>query len=146
MCAGECISYGARVLNEGGYHAIPKLTFPGGALIGCSAGFLNRCDYRLLYCVLLHEPIQLCLCISVKVKGTHTAMKSGMVAAEAVHAALTNGNTVPVSESGEVDLSVPAVEVSAYQQNLEKSWVYEELKIVRNAHAAFHYGTVTRTI
>ena len=38
---GECVQYGARVLNEGGYHAIPKLTFPGGALIGCSAGFLN---------------------------------------------------------------------------------------------------------
>ena len=56
---GECISYGARVLNEGGYHAIPKLTFPGGALIGCSAGFLN----------------------SVKIKGSHTALKSGMVAA-----------------------------------------------------------------
>jgi electron-transferring-flavoprotein dehydrogenase len=75
---GECISYGARCLNEGGYHAIPKLTFPGGALIGCSAGFVN----------------------SVKVKGTHTAMKSGMVAAEAVHAALTSGDAVPVAESG----------------------------------------------
>ena len=59
---GRCIQYGARALNEGGYHAIPKLTFPGGALLGCSAGFLN----------------------SVKIKGTHTAMKSGMVAAEAV--------------------------------------------------------------
>ena len=50
---GEPISYGARVLNEGGYHAIPKLTFPGGALLGCGAGFLN----------------------SVKIKGSHTAMK-----------------------------------------------------------------------
>ena len=53
---GECISYGARALNEGGYHAIPELTFPGGALLGCSAGFLN----------------------SVKIKGSHTAIKSGM--------------------------------------------------------------------
>lgn len=57
---GECVAYGARVLNEGGYHSIPKLTFPGGMLLGCSAGFLN----------------------SVKIKGSHTAMKSGMVAAE----------------------------------------------------------------
>ena len=64
---GRCIQYGARALNEGGYHAIPKLTFPGGALLGCSAGFLN----------------------SVKIKGTHTAMKSGMVAAEAVFNLLT---------------------------------------------------------
>jgi electron-transferring-flavoprotein dehydrogenase len=59
---GSCISYGARVLNEGGYHAIPKLTFPGGMLAGCSAGFLNV----------------------AKIKGTHNAMKTGMLAAEAI--------------------------------------------------------------
>ena len=58
---GECIAYGARTLNEGGYHALPKLVFPGGALLGCAAGTLN----------------------SVKIKGTHTAIKSGMLAAEA---------------------------------------------------------------
>lgn len=58
---GECIAYGARTLNEGGYHALPKLTFPGGALLGCAAGFLN----------------------AVKIKGAHTAIKSGMLAAEA---------------------------------------------------------------
>ena len=58
---GECISYGARVLNEGGYHAVPKLAFPGGVLAGCSAGFLN---------------------VS-KIKGAHNAMKTGMLAAEA---------------------------------------------------------------
>lgn len=58
---GECIAYGARSLNEGGYHSLPKLTFPGGALLGCAAGFLN----------------------AVKIKGAHTAIKSGMVAAEA---------------------------------------------------------------
>lgn len=52
---GTCIQYGARCLNEGGFHALPKLTFPGGALAGCSAGFLN----------------------SVKIKGSHTALKSG---------------------------------------------------------------------
>lgn len=58
---GECIAYGARTLNEGGYHSLPKLSFPGGALLGCAAGFLN----------------------AVKIKGAHTAIKSGMVAAEA---------------------------------------------------------------
>ena len=60
---GNCISYGARSLNEGGYFAIPKLTFPGGMLVGCSAGFLNV----------------------MKIKGTHNAMKSGIVAAEAIY-------------------------------------------------------------
>ena len=59
---GECISYGARALNEGGFHAVPKLTFPGGVLAGCSAGFLN---------------VQ-------KIKGTHNAMKTGMLAAESL--------------------------------------------------------------
>lgn len=58
---GECIAYGARSLNEGGYHSLPSLTFPGGALLGCAAGFLN----------------------AVKIKGAHTAIKSGMLAAEA---------------------------------------------------------------
>jgi len=116
---GECISYGARALNEGGYHAIPKLTFPGGALIGDSAGFLN----------------------SVKVKGSHTAMKSGIVAAEAIHELLTSeGAGQSVLETGEVDATAPALEATAYQANIEKSWVYEELKVVRNSHASFHYG------
>lgn len=58
---GECIAYGARSLNEGGYHSLPKLTFPGGALLGCAAGTLN----------------------AIKIKGAHTAIKSGMLAAEA---------------------------------------------------------------
>ena len=57
---GQCISYGARSLNEGGYYSIPKLTFPGGVLVGCSAGFLDV----------------------MKIKGSHNAMKSGIVAAE----------------------------------------------------------------
>ena len=61
------MQYGARCLNEGGYHAVPKLVFPGGVLAGCSAGFLN----------------------AVKIKGTHTAMKSGMLAAEGIYDALT---------------------------------------------------------
>lgn len=101
---GTCIAYGARVLNEGGYHAIPKLTFPGGALIGCSAGFLN----------------------AMKIKGTHTAMKSGMLAAEAIFNTAT-------------DPSVPnrGVEVKEYESDLMQSWVAKELRQVRNSHAAF---------
>jgi electron-transferring-flavoprotein dehydrogenase len=106
---GRCIQYGARALNEGGYHAIPKLTFPGGALLGCSAGFLN----------------------SVKIKGSHTAMKSGMVAGEAVFDLLTNDDTK--------DESLPQ-EATEYQTKLESSWVYDELKQVRNCHGAFEHG------
>ncbi|KAL3777606.1 hypothetical protein ACHAW5_007496 [Stephanodiscus triporus] len=59
---GTCVQYGARVLNEGGYHSLPKLTFPGGMLLGCSAGFLNP----------------------VKIKGSHCAIQSGIIAAESV--------------------------------------------------------------
>ena len=65
---GEPVAYAARVINEGGLQSVPKLTFPGGALIGCSAGFLNV----------------------PKIKGTHTAMKSGMLAAEAVFEAVAD--------------------------------------------------------
>jgi electron-transferring-flavoprotein dehydrogenase len=98
---GKRISYGARALNEGGIQAIPKLVFPGGALIGDTAGFLNV----------------------PKIKGTHTSMKSGMVAAEAVAAALAGEERPPVLES--------------YPAALEASWVYEELKAVRNIRPAF---------
>ena len=66
---GRRISYGARALNEGGLQSIPRLTFPGGALIGDAAGFVNV----------------------PKIKGTHTSMKSGMLAAEAVAEALAGG-------------------------------------------------------
>ncbi len=66
---GRRVSYGARALSEGGWQSIPKLTFPGGALIGDTAGFLNV----------------------PKIKGTHAAMKSGMLAAEAVADALADG-------------------------------------------------------
>lgn len=80
-------------MNEGGYHAIPKLTFPGGALVGCSAGFLN----------------------GVKIKGTHTAMKSGMLAAEAVYPLLTeNGADATVLVSG-VTNEEETIEATAYE-------------------------------
>jgi electron-transferring-flavoprotein dehydrogenase len=95
------IGYGARALNEGGLQAIPRLVFPGGALIGCGAGFLNV----------------------PKIKGTHTAMKSGMLAAEAAVAALKNDER-------------PAV-LAAYPPALEASWVWDELKAARNIRPAF---------
>jgi electron-transferring-flavoprotein dehydrogenase len=97
---GRRISYGARALNEGGLQSIPRLTFPGGALIGCSAGFVNV----------------------PKIKGTHTAMKSGMVAAEAVACALVGDR--------------PA-EPLACESGLKASWVWEELSLVRNVRPAF---------
>ena len=97
---GRRISYGARALNEGGLQSIPRLTFPGGALIGDSAGFVNV----------------------PKIKGTHTSMKSGMVAAEAAAEALASGR--------------PA-ELTAYPENLRESWVWEELSAVRNIRPSF---------
>jgi electron-transferring-flavoprotein dehydrogenase len=109
---GTCISYGARVLNEGGYHAIPKLTFPGGALLGCGAGFMN----------------------AVKIKGSHTALKSGILAAEAAYDALKDGDSV--AETGELS-DGKQVELITYEDSLQKSWIRDELYQVRNCHEAF---------
>jgi len=103
---GRRIAYGARAINEGGLQAIPELVFPGGALIGCSAGFVNV----------------------PKIKGSHTAMKSGMVCAEALFAALEKEGRI-----GTLD---------AYPAALKKSWVYEELSSVRNIRPAFAKGLV----
>ena len=97
---GRRISYGARALNEGGLQSIPKLSFPGGLLIGDAAGFMNV----------------------PKIKGTHTSMKSGMLAADAVAEALAGDNQA---------------EVTAYRDRLESSWVWEELSKVRNIRPAF---------
>jgi electron-transferring-flavoprotein dehydrogenase len=94
---GERISYGARAITEGGWQSIPKLTFPGGALIGCSAGFVNL----------------------PRIKGSHNAMKTGMLAAEAAFAAVTEGR------QGD--------ELTAYGEAFKTSWVATELKKVRNA-------------
>ncbi|KAL4741579.1 hypothetical protein BDV11DRAFT_55194 [Aspergillus similis] len=99
---GKCISYGARALNEGGYQSIPKCAFPGGALIGDSAGFLNV----------------------PKIKGTHTAMRSAMLAAESTFAALQNdtGGTVFLFD---------------YEDSLRKSSIWKELYEVRNMRPSF---------
>jgi len=100
FAGGRRISYGARALNEGGLQSIPGLVFPGGALIGDAAGFLNV----------------------PKIKGTHTAMKSGMLAAEVVAEALASG------QPGEL---------SAYPERLRASWVWAELSSVRNVRPSF---------
>jgi electron-transferring-flavoprotein dehydrogenase len=100
---GKRIAYGARALSEGGMQSIPTLVFPGGALIGDCAGFLNV----------------------PKIKGTHTAMKSGMSAAEAAFDALRSGR---------------GAELSEYPARLKRSWVWEELYRVRNVRPAFRWG------
>ncbi|GEQ70768.1 hypothetical protein JCM33374_g4447 [Metschnikowia sp. JCM 33374] len=108
---GECISYAARALNEGGYQSIPKLHFPGGVLVGCSAGFINL----------------------PKIKGTHTAMKSGMVAAESIFNNLKELDVV----DEETDMEAQTFDLKDYEENFKKSWAYEELYEVRNIRPAF---------
>jgi electron-transferring-flavoprotein dehydrogenase len=97
---GRRIAYGARALSEGGWQSLPKLTFPGGCLVGDAAGFLNV----------------------PKIKGTHTAMKSGMLAAEAVAEALADGR---------------AAEPVGYLEKLKGSWLSDELHRVRNIRPGF---------
>lgn len=99
---GKRVSFGSKALNEGGFQSIPKLEFPGGSLIGCTAGFMNV----------------------PKIKGTHTAMKSGMVAADSVF--------------GHLCMSKPY----AYEERMRESWVYEELHKVRNIRPGFQRGQV----
>ena len=93
---GRRVAYGARAITEGGFQSVPKLYFPGGVLIGCSAGFVNV----------------------PRIKGSHNAMKTGMMAAEAAFAALNEGR------AGD--------ELVAYEEAYKKSWVYEDLKRVKN--------------
>ena len=104
---GRRISYGARAITEGGYQSVPRLSFPGGVLIGCSAGFVNV----------------------PRIKGSHNAMKTGMLAAEAAFAALGEGR------EGDA--------LTAYQTAYEGSWVAKELKVVRNSKPFLtKFGTV----
>ncbi len=98
--SGKRVAYGARVINEGGWQSVPKLAFPGGALIGCAAGFVNV----------------------PRIKGSHTAMKSGMLAAESVAAAIADGHE--------------HTELMDYDANLRDSWIAKELKLVQNAQPA----------
>ncbi len=100
FAGGKRISYGARALSEGGLQSVPRLTFPGGALLGDAAGFLNV----------------------PKIKGVHAAMKSGMLAAEAVAEALADGR--------------PA-EPASFTRKVRQSWLWGELRDVRNVRPAF---------
>ena len=100
FAGGRRISYGARALSEGGWQSMPKLVFPGGCLVGDTAGFLNV----------------------PKIKGTHTAMKSGMLAAEAVVRGRADGG---------------AGDASGYEDALRASWLGDELRGVRNIRPAF---------
>jgi len=101
---GRRLAYGARALSEGGFQSIPRLVAPGLALVGDCAGFLNV----------------------PKIKGTHTAMKSGMVCAEAAFEALASGAERPLLES--------------YPERLRRSWLWDELYRVRNVRPAFRFG------
>lgn len=103
---GTCIKYGARALNEGGYYAIPKLTFPGGILVGCSAGFLNV----------------------AKIKGSHTAIKSGILAAESQY----QNQIFDDYEEGK--------ELKDYEASVKKSEIYDELYETRNFKGGFKSG------
>ncbi len=94
---GKRISYGARAVNKGGLQSLPKLTFPGGLLVGCSAGFLN----------------------GAKIKGAHTAIKTGMLAAESVQKALANGDAADA-------------ELLDFEVSVKASWAYKELHKGRN--------------
>ncbi len=94
---GQRVSYGARAVNKGGLQSLPKLVFPGGLLAGCEAGFLN----------------------GAKIKGSHTAIKTGMLAAESVFAALGQGDAAPA-------------QLDAFETAVRESWVWRELHVARN--------------
>ncbi len=108
---GKRVAYGARAINEGGWQSVPKLAFPGGALIGCAAGFVNV----------------------PRIKGSHTAMKSGMLAAESIANAIAAGQE--------------KTELTDYDSNLRESWIAVELKKVKNAQPAVSkYGADIGTV
>ena len=111
LTGGRRVSYGARAINDGGWQSVPKLTFPGGALIGCSAGFVNV----------------------PRIKGSHTAMKTGMMAADAAVEAIVSQRA--------------SDELAAYQTAYEGSWVYDELRGVRNTLPAVEkFGNTLGTL
>ncbi len=107
---GRRVSYGARALNEGGWQSLPKLSFAGGSIIGCDAGTLN----------------------TPKIKGTHTAMKSGIIASENVFRKL--------------EQNLEGVELESFQSDFNNSWAGKELKAARNVRPSFKYGLKLGTI
>ncbi len=100
---GKRISYGARAITKGGLNSLPKMTFPGGFLVGCNAGTLNF----------------------AKIKGNHTAMKSGMIAAESIFDAINSSGSSPQ-------------EVTSFSENFSHSWLHKELHRSRNFGPAIH--------
>ena len=109
LAGGERIAYGARAVNKGGLQSLPKLSVPGGVLVGCEAGFLNP----------------------AKIKGSHTAMKTGMLAAESIFAALA------------LEGAAADAEVAGYTERVRASWVWDELHRGRNFSAGIaKVGTV----
>jgi len=105
---GERVAYGARAVNKGGMQSVPKLCFPGGLLVGCDAGFLN----------------------GAKIKGNHTAMKTGMLAAETIMESMLAGD-------------ISSKELSLLDEKYKASWVFDELHKTRNFGPALHkFGTI----
>jgi len=104
FAGGKRLAYGARAINEGGLQSVPQLAFPGGALIGCAAGFVNL----------------------PRIKGSHNAMKTGMLGAEAAFAALAAGRAHDT--------------LASYPDAFRKSWVYAELHKVRNVKPGLRWG------
>jgi electron-transferring-flavoprotein dehydrogenase len=104
FAGGKRLAYGARAINEGGLQSVPKLAFPGGALVGCAAGFVNL----------------------PRIKGSHNAVKTGMLAAEAAFAALGSGRARDT--------------LTEYADGWKKSWVYEDLYKVRNVKPGLDWG------
>ena len=120
---GKCISYGARALNEGGWQSVPKLHFPGGVLVGASAGFMNV----------------------PKVKGTHNAVKTGMLAAESIFNRISPMEKIMTEEDEEYDPEIhdveePSIDLPEYEKAYKNSWVYDELYEVRNLRPSFGSG------
>ncbi|MFT4928384.1 MAG: electron-transferring-flavoprotein dehydrogenase, partial [Phenylobacterium sp.] len=110
---GKRVSYGARAITKGGFNSLPKMTMPGAVLVGCDAGTMNF----------------------AKIKGNHTAMKSGMLAAETISDALK-----AETDAG-AEVSLGATDLTQYEDNFKASWLYDELYRSRNFGPALHkYG------
>lgn len=105
---GQRIAYGARALGEGGFQSLPKLTFPGGCVVGCSAGFLDV----------------------PRIKGIHNAMKSGMLAAESALEAIDKAS----------EQKTASFEPTTYTDKIQGSFIWKDLKAVRNCRPSFHLG------
>ncbi len=107
ISGGKRIAYGARALIEGGIQSLPRMSMPGALLIGCDAGTLNM----------------------PKIKGSHTAMKSGLIAAETIN-----------------DFFIKKIDLSSYDTNFKKSWLYKELYKARNVKPSFNWGLIMGVI